>query len=112
MIAEAAAMTPKKGPYTHTHTHTFPCKRFADYTKLTLCYKCLTYGQVATKCTGKDRCAKCAGPHAKTACPDKEKPGVRCGNCIDAKLKETKHAAGSKTCAIHQRKFKATIHYG
>ena len=54
------------------------------------CYNCQKYGHMATKCTSKPVCSKCAGEHDSRNCTN-DGP-TKCTNCKDS------HPASSKNC--------------
>jgi hypothetical protein len=90
------------------------CCRVSDHLRITLCFKCLAYGNMAKDCKGTDNCSHCAGKHLKQQCPNPNinKPPI-CGVCGPGK--KASHHPGSNKCPTHLRKlemFRRTIHYG
>lgn len=60
------------------------------------CFKCYAFGHVATKCTNKIVCRKCAGNHSSIECTDVSGKFI----CVNCKLggKPHDHKVTSETC--------------
>lgn len=52
-------------------------------TKQQQCFRCQRFGHVAFRCTAKEACAFCAGPHASKGCQQERGRGskAKCANC-------------------------------
>ena len=67
----------------------------------TMCYHCLNYGHVQSKCPVKDTedpcCKKCAGKHSFINCSSNEK---KCFNCVRAGKKDINHSSSEMCCPV------------
>lgn len=61
------------------------------------CFRCQRFGHVAFRCTAKEACAFCAGPHASRDCGQERGRGLkaRCANCGG------EHPAFFRSCPRH-----------
>lgn len=67
-----------------------------EYTNITMCYKCCTFGHIAKYCTGKICCHKCGGDHQGKDC--QENTELDCPNCKKMRLNERRHTARDPKC--------------
>ena len=66
-----------------------------------MCYHCLRYGHVKSKCPVKDtegsKCKKCAGDHSASSCTSDVK---KCLNCVRAGKTDVDHSATEMCCPV------------
>lgn len=74
--------------------------RIVEHINIIRCFKCQTYGHVANRCAGEQRCAKCSGSHQTLVC---DSENVVCANCyFDGKTELIDHRADSFDCPVYQ----------
>lgn len=92
---------------------------WADYLKVSRCFKCSKYNHRALNCRGKQTCPRCTGEHTLRDCSAKEE-NYKCINCItyakynkDSAI-DVNHAALDENCPCYQttlRKYRLNIDF-
>ena len=87
----------------------YQAHRWADYIRITRCYKCQRYGHIANNCKeSTEICGKCARAHPTNSCNETQKCCINCKRISDRmpndknKIK-TNHATIDSKCTVFLR---------
>lgn len=89
--------------------------RIDDHVSILQCFRCHGFGHIASKCAANVlTCGKCAGEHITKDCESSN--GLKCTNCVAAKLTNVAHAAYDKAkCPLLRKRIDrqmSFINYG
>ncbi|EZA53604.1 hypothetical protein X777_06914 [Ooceraea biroi] len=84
----------------------FSACRYADHVRVLLCYKCLSFGHISTKCKIPAKCGHCSEGHETRDCHNKNS-GPICVNCKRwSPNEDLKHAAtNGRKCSVIKRRI-------
>ena len=73
-----------------------------EYTNISMCFKCCSYGHMAKHCTVQECCCKCSGAHDGRQCTQTT---LECPNCKKLGITNRGHSARNQLCPAYQQRI-------
>lgn len=81
-------------------------EKYKNFTGVTQCYNCQSFGHIAKNCNKTPKCVKCAGPHPTKECKKSLDTAPECTNCHGA------HPASFRKCEAYARQLDIKLNRG